>query len=263
MRALPSIILLTAFNGSWGQWNVPVKVVLDGTEATERQVTGLAAPLSTDAAVSLDAARTLATTYTTVSGSYILTGDLVPAPDGYSTGMLVTIHPDSANAAGAELDLNTIGPTPIHRQDGLPVQASDLLPGVPARLIYTGEVFQLLSSTPLPCPSGTIPTSARSCIEENASAANNFYQAIRRCRNAGGRLCSFTEWMAACQSIPGFLDTVGPAEWLDHAANHVGNAKTIGYGTDGTSSVFEHGCDRGFHHDPWETTMNSRCCFSR
>ncbi len=227
MRSLALPTLLVALCAQ-GQWDVPVPVVLNGSTAQQRQVLGLADPVDSTSAVSLAAARDNASTYALATGNVVLAADLAPAPTVYTTGMVVHILPQQANDQGALLDLNGLGPRPIAKQGGLPLDSADLFPGVPARLVYDGNMFILLGSTYLPCRTGFKAVAREFCIEDSSHAAVNFYDAVQTCTQMGARLCTFSEWTHACRSIPDFMGTVPSYEWVDSAAN---NARQVPSGS--------------------------------
>ncbi len=254
---LPCFLAMAAH----GQWETEVKLQLSGNEDAHRQVHGLAAPLSSDAGVSLEAARALAVSFAGVQGTEVLTGALTPAPAAYTTGMLVTIVPAQANAAGATLDLNGLGPMPIVKGSELPLDSADLPAGAPARLLFKDDRFVVVSNVPKTCPTGYSVVNSRLCIEDVARPPQNFYDANATCSAAGGRMCRFAEWAAACRKIPGFFDTVLEAEWIDSAGNHTPNAKLMGYGSDGFYGEGE-GCKYGTHTEP-ANERPIRCCMNR
>lgn len=262
MRAL-SLFSLFIATMAWCQWDVPVRMLMDGEGDNERQVAGVAAPIAPDAAVSLEAARDLRTSFTFVSGSDVLTGTLAPAPSAYTMGMVVTILPQEANNAGARLALNGLPPIDLVRQDGSAVETADLPLGMPSRVAFDGAAFRLLNSVRLKCPAGYTAGSNEFCIADSASITANYWTANVRCGNVGARLCSVAEWMTACARIPGFFGTVPEAEWMDHAGNNVTSVKLIGHGLEGIDiSSFGSGCTYGNWDIP-STSHPYRCCISR
>jgi len=262
MRML-TLISVFAASTALCQWDVPVRIILDGEDAGKRQVVGVAAPTQADAAVSLGSARDLRTSFAYVAGSSVLSGTLTPGLSSYTAGMVVTIIPQDVNDGGALLALNGLTPTAIVRQDGSPVQQADLAVGKPVRLAYDGIQFRLLNSARLNCPAGYTAGSNEFCIGDSASVAVSYWTANVRCGNAGARLCSVSEWMTACARIPGFFGTVPEAEWMDHAGNNVTSVKLIGHGLEGIDiSSFGSGCTYG----NWDVPGNFhpyRCCISR
>ena len=247
---------------SFAQWELTTPLVLDGPQVADRQAVGLADPLLPDAAMSLRAARSGTANLATVVGSGSLVGELLPAPIGYQPGMIVTVVAATPNAAAATLDLNGLGPRLILKQGAIALASGDLKPGIPARLIYDGEYFRLLSSTQLECPTGFKAVTHGYCIADQAQPAMNFFQAARNCVTQGARLCTINEWSYACRELPGFLSSVAAAEWVDHAANNGNGAKLVGAGSDGENAVQGSGCNYGGQSPP-TAAFGYRCCANR
>ncbi|MBK7384333.1 MAG: hypothetical protein IPI81_13555 [Flavobacteriales bacterium] len=254
--------LVLALSAS-AQLDVPARVVMVGTAPEDRQVIGLSAPLSNGSAVSVDAARNSAVSFTPVTGGAVLAGILTPAPTAYVVGMVVSVVPSTANADSAQLDLNGLGPRPIHKAGDLPLDSADLWPGVPARMVYDGTAFRMLSTTYLPCPAGYHAGGREFCIEDSVRADTTFLVAVHECRTLDSRLCSYAEWVHACRSEPSFLGTVLDAEWVDSAANDQDGAKRVGYGGDGSTLDPEFGCNRGSWAHIATGKARYRCCRNR
>lgn len=244
------------------QLEVPTRIILNGSASMDRQVTGLALPTTPTDGVSLAATRTNATTTTTVTGANALLGTLTPAPTAYTPGMIITIIPSQINTDAATLELNGLGPHFIVNENEQPLHAGVLRPGIPARVVFTGTYFQLLSTTQLPCGIGSKAANRDYCIEDSSSTADTFFQAIAQCTARGARLCTISEWSHACSRTPGFLGTVIEAEWVDHAANHTTGAKLVGYGIDGENAVLGLGCNFGGQDQP-TVPHRFRCCTNR
>lgn len=244
------------------QLTVPVGLQLTGANEADRQVTGLATPVQPDAAVSLDAARSGATTTAVVSGTEQLTGTLTPAPSVLTPGMLVTVIPTEANGTGASLELNELGAYPVVKWGSVPVDSADLAPGVPSRMLFDGARFLLLNNLARPCPTGSSPGGALFCISDSSLAEGSYYDGVNACESRGGRLCSYGEWASACRRNPGFLSTVSAYEWVDDAANSSSEAKTVGGGYDGPNIVEGFACEYGFSREPL-LIFRYRCCFDR
>lgn len=243
-----------------GQWDIPGTLELAGDPPAARQITGLADPMAPDAGTSLDAARGQAANFTTTTGDLALSGTLTPAPAQYTPGMTVTIVPNEPNRANATLDLNMLGPLPIVKGDGLPVDSADLMPDAPARLLFDGARFVVISNVPKPCRNGYLVVSSRTCTEALPRAPLPFTEANMVCANAGGRLCKFSEWTTACRTLPGFLGTMQGYEWVDSAANNVDTAKLTGYYNDGVQ--LHNGCEYGGYGTPPDA-YPFRCCMDR
>jgi hypothetical protein len=262
MRPVACALILAAFP-ALAQWQVPLPVVLDGSDPGQRQVIGLADPAVPEAGVSVVAGRANATRYAEASGTLVLTASLFPAPAGYSTGMVVTLIPSEANLAGAEIDLNGLGPMPVVKLGGVPLDSADLAVGVPHRFVFDGTSFQLLGSAYRPCPAGYSIGGREYCIADSSQAALPFIDAGSACFNANARLCTWSEWTHACLSKPGFIGSIVDYEWVDHAANNTSNAKRVGRGDDGSAGTdLGIGCIHGNHTLP-TNPVRFRCCTSR
>jgi hypothetical protein len=262
MRSI-AILLGISFSGALvAQLSVPVRIVLDGAAPEDRQMLGLADPIGLDAAASVDAVRATSSSRTTVLGTGSLTGSLEPAPTGYSTGMSITIVPISANSPEATLDLNGLGARPIVKWGQVPLDSADLMPGMPARLVYDGTRFLLLNTTYRPCPQGYSPASATSCISDTFVAINTFANAAMVCDSLGARLCKIGEWASACRMLPGFLATVLATEWVDDGANSASDGKLMGTGSSGPATVTDFACEYGFTSSS-NANQRFRCCLSR
>ena len=258
---LCSIGLASAF----AQWDVPVRIELNGDQPADKQVLGLADPSALDAAVSLDAARSMTMSYASATGTSAITATLFPAPASYTPGMAVTIVPGAANEANATLDLNGLGPVPIVKWGAIPLDSADLLPDIPARLVHDGSSFQLIASTYRACPQGTRAVGPNFCISDSSYGSSTFYEAVIFCRNMDARLCSFSEWIQSCRTDPGFVGTVFAGEWVDHAANSAADAKQMGYGSTGSGDGDPFGvpsCQHGRTAVP-TTSGRIRCCRNR
>lgn len=244
------------------QWDVPVRVVLDGATPGARQVQGLGDPTTSDAAVSAEALRSGSMSYAIASGSATLSANLTPAPEGYTTGMAVTIVPAAANEAGADLDLNGLGARPIVKWGQLPLDSADLPAGMPARLVFDGERFLLLNNATRPCPPSFGALTSSYCVSDSSYGPGTFYDGINGCESRNARLCSFGEWANACRNKPGFLGTITAYEWVDDAANNPNDAKTVGGGYDGPNIVQGFACEYGISREPL-SVFRYRCCTSR
>ncbi|MBP7155142.1 MAG: hypothetical protein KBA60_03975 [Flavobacteriales bacterium] len=262
MRIILAVFLALCAPFVHAQLDVPVAIELTGSTDADRQVDGLASPLVPDAAVSVAAARATTMSYATASGTLQLVADLEPAILAYTPGMMITLVPNAANAAGATLELNGLGAQTVVKFGELPLDSADLPAGIPARLIYDGSRFLLLSNASRPCPTGFYAATSTYCIQDSSLAAITFFNAITYCHNTGARLCSMGEWANACRTKPTFIGTVISAEWVDSAANNSNDAKTIGAGWATDEPLPGVACNYGFTNIP-TALFRFRCCMTR
>jgi hypothetical protein len=253
---LPVFVVCTSV--AQAQWDVPTTLQLDGAAPSDRQVTGLAAPQEGADGVSLGVVRERSTNFGVASGANDLSLQLSPAPTGFSIGMLITLVPAAVNTGPITLDVNGLGPVPVVKQVSLPLDSADLRPGIPVTVAWDGSAFQVLNQLHPGCPSGTEAISPDACVELQSRSPVSFYQANVQCAARNGRLCTFAEWIHACQRNAAFLGTVLDYEWVDHAANDADKAKAMG--VDGATLLPS--CQGGGLRIP--TGMyRFRCCYDR
>lgn len=254
---LALLITSLALSGA-AQWEVPARIILDGPDSTDRQVTGLSLPILAGDGASVNADRDNATTFATVSGTDELSATLTPALVTYTPGLRLTLLPTSTNNSGVTLNVNGLGAVALRKNINMPLDSGDLRPGIPVHVIHDGAVFQLTGQLYPGCPAGFAAANADVCIEMAPSDTINWYSAVIRCGNAGTRLCSVQEWLQGCLSIPGFQATIANYEWVDSAANYNNMAKLMGWSDTSTAGD----CHLGSRQTPL-TKFRSRCCYDR
>lgn len=261
-RTLFWCMVLTLHGTVRAQLDIPVPLSFTSDAPADRQIGGLADPLSPDAAVSANAARSMAMNRTIVQGSASMTGSLTPPLDAYSIGLSITVLPTEVNQQAATLDLDGLGARFIVKNGDQVLDSADLRPGIPVRLIYDGTYFQLLNRTYLTCPTGFSVVNGSYCIGDLPLATNSFFGAASACAAMNARLCTINEWAYACRSIPGFLGTVITAEWVDDAANNTDGAKLLGAGNNGEIDLPGTSCTFGTQNSPYNL-FRARCCANR
>jgi len=240
------------------QLEVPMRLQMDGASPADRQVTGLAAPQEATDGVNLGVVRTRATSFGTATGVNALDLQLVPAPSSYATGMVITLVPSAVNTGATSVDVNGLGAVPVVKQVSQPLDSADLQPGIPVSMAWDGGAFQVLTQLHPACPAGTESISPDACVDLQSRGSVSFYQANVQCAARNGRLCTFAEWIHACQRDAAFLGTVLDYEWVDHAANDADKAKAMGI----DSATLLPSCQGGGLRVP--TGMyRFRCCYDR
>jgi hypothetical protein len=252
-----TILFMVVVRTAAAQWTVPAPIVMDGPEATDRRVTGLAVPQDQDHGANLDAERYNTVRSGMAEGIDALTVDLYPALDAYRPGLRLTLIASATNEGDVTVDVNGLGSVPVRKDVVLPLDSADLRTGVPFDLVYDGSVFHVTNQVHPSCPSGFIPVGREVCVETAPHAASGWYAAARQCTAQGHRLCSFAEWMAACLMPNGIFPSVMDYEWVDSAANSLNYAKLMG-----NSDVLGLDCRAGSHRIPTGSAMY-RCCSDR
>lgn len=258
--ALLALLLNTA--ALHAQWTVPGPVLLDGDTPGARQVSGLGTATAADQAIAVGDLRAQVATHgqVTTNGTVLvlsiaaLSGPVLPG-----TVLSFTVPP--IPMMSPLLSVNGEPPLPLEGWRGAPLFDAALLAGQPLRVVRGMDRYLVLDALQRSCPEGYIAYAPAACIELFPRAPATFFQAADSCLRAGGRLCSMGEWVAACALVPGFMNTVSQAEWVDHAANSADRAKVIGIGENGYSGAGS-GCDYGGLRVP-TTNMPYRCCTER
>ena len=258
MRILFTFLFALNLIALKAQWDVPVRVTMSGDTPDARQVTGLATPSSNTAGMSLAAVRSRTPITANASGTEVLSLDLSPAPTSLEPGLELTLVPTTAHVANVQLLVNGLGPHELVKSGGLPLDSAEMPAGMPARVLFDGLRFHLLTSAGRPCRKGFSIATEDHCIADSSMTANNFREASRQCVAMNARLCSLSEWATGCQRVPGFLATVTELEWVDHATNSQDQGKLAG--VDRITQVI--GCTFG-DTDGQTALRRFRCCMNR
>ena len=259
MRHVACTVLLVLLALSVGaQWDVPIRIALTGDSVEQRQVLGLADPLSDDHGVAVSAERARHLTFTRVSGTSLLVGELpLPLP-ALISGQRITFVPDSLNPGPVTIALDGLPAVPVMKYVNEPLDSADLRPGIPVDAVFDGNAFQVISQFPRTCPAGTVIVSRNACMEATPSAPVNFNVAAQACGQRNGRLCSFVEWTGACIMNSSIVSTIVDYEWVDSAANDYDSAKVIGI----NANTLLPDCLTGGHRIP-SNASHFRCCYDR
>lgn len=106
------------------------------------------------------------------------------------------------------------------------------------------------------CPIGSVAVNEEYCIEIDETSGYNWANALRRCAENNGHLCSPAEWVYACQikNQLGLLNMTNNFEWINDATSDINN------------DFFQaglNGCTEFSHNGQYEMSYRHRCCYSR
>jgi hypothetical protein len=261
-RSLASWSCMVLATLGYAQWSVPGPIVLNAPDEAQRQVLGLGPANDESDALRLDDLRMRSATLASAVDAGAI-WELALGPEGTPVveGMVIDLIAPTTNLAGVALDVNGTGALPLVGWKGSGLDSAAITAGRPLRVVRTATHYIVLDKVRSACPAGYRTFSAASCIETAPRTATTFFEAANNCLESGARLCTFAEWTSACTLLPGFMDLVPQAEWIDHAANSDDYAKIIGVGENGYSGAGT-GCDYGGLRLP---TNNApyRCCIER
>jgi hypothetical protein len=254
MVMLAGVLVLRAS----AQWNVPDRIILDGSTPADRQVHGLAAPQSGTDGASAATDRHSTAAFATATGVDALSIALSPAPIALTPGLRIVLLPTAVNTGAVTIQVNGLPVADVHKLLDQPLDSADLRPGLPLELVYDGAVFQVASQVHPGCPPGYKALGRTACVEAVSREPLNWYAANVACANEGKRLCGFSEWMQACLQNDNIFGTVVDYEWVDEAANSTNLAKLMGV----NETTLLPDCKSGGHRVP-TSTQRFRCCYDR
>ena len=227
-------------------------VVLSGPEAM-RRVDGLAAPLTGDAALTVEGSLlgTANWAEASLNGTAIALSSTVPLI-GYRDGLLLRfIAPASAHDS-LFLSVDGLPPFPLVRPDGIGPVRGQVRTGALCEVLFANERWILMNAPELGCPVGTTRLHERLCMETTGMDNMLFFGASERCADMGGRLCNWGEFHWACTQFASELTGMTDSwEWVDEGANHAHSTVNVGFGN----------CNAERSSTPPITFARSRCCF--
>lgn len=259
-RELTFVLLaITLPVGLTGQVVVDKPIVLTDALPEGRQVTGLSVSDAPDAI--LTAAMEQGGTFRVINapvGNTWMT-EVVGSTGAPTAGtQLIVLAPQTAPGP-IQISVNGFGPFEVIIGPGEPLDGAQVPAGAALSLIMDGTAFQLQNGhvySRRSCPTGTVQVDEGYCIETTKHAAVDFFEANTACNDLGLRLCSWGEFVVACQRAAqlGLVGATSSWEWTDSASNENSCARLVGAGSclsAGTSFV------------TGSTPRNFRCCYSR
>lgn len=208
--------------GSHAQATLDVPVVITG-EGTERAVLDVALPEALHAGISVEAAVLGSAHWSVISvNGDTLTLTTTPAETEDRSGLLLrgTVPVLPAARLYARIDGSPARPL-IHR-DGTLVHGAELRYGSVVEVLTSADTHLLTSSSSSSCPPGSIPLNTTTCVDRGVSSTTHtFYQAATACSIRGGKLCTWDEYIAACNLLGASLDGLfNDWEWINDTSNH-------------------------------------------
>jgi hypothetical protein len=153
----------------------------------------------------------------------------------------MVLTPSGATGA-VSLLVNGHGPYPLVSGIDEPFDPQGIAPGTPLSVILDGTNFHVLNGSTYarkPCPPNTVAVNEQFCIEPNEHPESDFFTAISGCAANGLRLCSWAEFIVACnrRTELGLLNMTNSWEWIDDAVNENGSARMVGANGCGVASA--------------------------
>jgi hypothetical protein len=242
-----------------GQVSLDGQLILEGTPDAQRQVLGLPPSLLPDDVLSATVEQSGAHRFSISTAS---TPSLwlveVPALGGApvaGTNLIITVP--EGGSGDVSLLVNSSGPYPATFQGTEPLAGDGYAPGTLLSLVFDGGTFQVMNGvqhTRRACPTDMVTAGREFCVDREEQVLSNFYEATMACMQQDKRLCSWGEWIVACNlsiglNIANIRDNY---EWTNSTANGNFNARVAG----GTCTVGGTATDIGILY-------NYRCCKTR
>jgi hypothetical protein len=171
-------------------------------------------------------------------GSNLITLDLIPAITKYEPGLYILFEATATNTGSVHLSINGLPPTGIKKYINLELDSFDITPGKIIHLIFDGTNFQAIHLGDKECPRGYLSVNENFCIEEKSRDLEvNFFTAAKICMENNSRLCSWSEWVSACDRLKASDNNfTSHWEWVNTSSDHNNGAKIVGYDVCGNNS---------------------------
>lgn len=255
---LIGFFLLVTVRAALGQFQVDRPVELIGPAPGERRLEGVANSLDPAHAAAAGVAQSGGANLTATIAGNAWDVQLTALGSEPADGTYLVLRVPAASASPITITLNGQGPLPL-LWDGAPVTGDALIEGRMLSVVLGNNAFHLLNGTNdrlRECPSGLVAVNEQYCVELNERPPGNYFEAGLACAANGLRLCSWAEFVAACQrgtELQLALMT-NSWEWTSSTSNEDNSARIAGL----------NGCDSAGN---WLSTGSApvafRCCFTR
>ncbi len=218
---------------SYGQVRVDQVIDLEGNTPAERQLHGLSESTLPQAVLTAGVEGSGTHRFATALEGPLWSVDLASFTGPPVAGLHLLVRSDGTTTGSLSMNLNGYGPFPITRGPSEALQADDVPLGTVLSLVFDGTAFQVMNGTAhrkRDCPSGMIQASSQFCIEQTERDSTEFFDAALACSQQGLRLCSWGEFIVACENAAtlGVQQMVGNYEWTNNAANEDGGVRVAG-----------------------------------
>jgi hypothetical protein len=257
--AYPFLLGLLTAVPALAQVEVDKPIELIGVTDTQRQFSGLVP--ATEGAQALDAATEQqgAHRYAGNAVGLAWTLDLPMLTGAPTAGTEILLRTPAPQPGAVTLLVNGEGPYVVDLAPGRPLLGDDLPESSMVALVFDGSAFQVVNGAAhakRDCPPGLTAVSEHFCIEPNERGLSSFYSAAVACVQDGLRLCTWGEYIAACNRriALGLVGMVGNWEWTNNSANEDLSVRIVG----NTSCTVS-----GTRTSTDATQTVSRCCYTR
>ncbi len=233
----------------------PLELV--GGSASLRQVAGLDTLVEAGAALTAHVEQLGAHRHAGATAGTVWDVAL-PALTAPQPGTHITITVPEGAAGEALLAVNAGAPAAIVMAPGLPMDATGLQAGHPLSLVFNGSAWQVMNGMQErlgACPPDMSAVNGQFCIERAQRSAATMEDASMACAALSRRLCTWGEFVAACQrrTALGLLNPSADWEWTGNSANEENNVRVVRLAN----------CTSAGHRLMTGPAAPSRCCLTR
>jgi hypothetical protein len=259
MRAPVHLLAALLLHGALcAQVGIDRSVELTGAEPADRRIERLDPSTQGTDALSAGVAQGGAVNTSLADPGDVWSVELPAFGEEPSTGSHVMVRVPAVSASPISILFNGTGPIPVV-YEGLPLMGDVLVEGSMLSLVLANGVFHVLNGDNdmrRSCPQGTVAVNGQYCIEPTERGSGDYFQAGLGCASAGLRLCTWAEFVAACdRSLElQLVDMTNSWEWTNNTSNEDNSARIVGL----------NGCQTAGN---WLSTGSApiayRCCYTR
>lgn len=214
------------------QVQVDRRIELTGADDAARQVTGLDTTTAPGQALTAAVAQRGEYRHAVASPGAAWSVQL-PSLNDLQAGTHITIAVPGENPAGdAFLQVNGGSLLPVVWAPGVPLDASTVDEGMVLSLVFNGSEWQRMNGIDdrlRPCPPEMSAVNGQFCVDRAQRSSQPFDVAANICAAESKRLCSWGEFIAACQrrTALGLLNPSSDWEWTGDSANEENSVRMV------------------------------------
>lgn len=222
-RNISILLSLLASGSLCAQVSIDKPVILEGTVPGTSRVEGLQHSTERIEALTAGIAQSgVIHTAGPVTGDH-WTVDLPAFGATPDNGSHIVLKVPTTDTSRISITFNGNGPYPLLRE-GVPLTGDALIAGSMLSIVLANDAFHVLNGSSdlrRPCPTGMVAVNQLYCIEPTERGSADYFQAGLSCAANGRRLCSWGEFISACQlgSTLGLAAMTNNWEWTNSTAN--------------------------------------------
>lgn len=257
MRTLLAFIFVASPVIMLAQVEVDRPVILESTDPTQRQVLGLEPGGDPgDALTAAPEQQGLLRHSEPAAGpvwNVELDGLIAP-----TAGTHITVKVPEGGSGTVQLQLNGGVATALEWEPGLAVDVSALPAGLILSLVFNGTAWQVMNGRDYKlrgCPPGMVAVNDQFCIQQSQRPALDFGSAINVCAALSQRMCTWGEFIAACQRriALGLQFPSNDWEWTNNSANEANTVRMVRLAN----------CTQAGTRNMASPAAPYRCCYTR